>query len=143
MNRFIITMVALLLGPGPALADSIDQTSNENFISGSFTPETQTHAVKPGTEALIGAFRGRKCGRAPDFSKLMEQQIEQGMQIPADIIVFNGGVTEYKSRSCEGAAKARVIGVRLGKDFAGDELIFRFEHRGRQLKFVKKLDLAS
>ena len=137
-----IACVASVMNAGEIAG--VDMAPNNEFVSGAFTPEPQTHVVRPGVEIPIGAFRGRDCGQAPDFAKLMEQQIQRGMVIPEGITIYNAGVTEYKSRSCNGMAKARLVGVRIASDFTGDAiLIFRFENRGKKLEFPKTLVLGS
>ena len=121
----------------------VDLTPNETFVSGSFTPESQTHVVESGAEIPIGAFRGRDCGKVPNFAKLMEQQIKRGMVVPDGIMIFNAGVTEYNSRSCNGMAKARLIGVRVGPSFKGGELIFIFPTQQKTHRFTKTLRVVN
>ena len=94
---------------------SLDRTPSTTDV-GRVNPKRKSVAVHVGGGAIVAAFRASACGEpAPDFAKMLRDQIGDGLRVPDGITLYDAGIGHYTSSRCGKRAKARAVGVYGGK----------------------------
>lgn len=94
--------------PNVSLEGSPNQT-----VLGPIDPHQKTARTRVGRNVIIAAFRTSGCGRpAPDFEKMMRDQVGRGLSVPDGITLYDAGVGSYTSTRCGPDSKVRAIGAR-------------------------------
>jgi len=90
---------------------SLEGSPNEAEI-GPVDPQAKTARARAGGNVIVAAFRASGCGKpAPDFEKMMRDQVGDGLSVPDGITLYDAGVGHYTSTRCGKGAKARAIGA--------------------------------
>jgi len=93
--------------PNISLAGSPNAT-----VVGPVDPHQAAAATSLEGHVIIAAFRARECGEnAPDFTKLMRREFDDGFRVPDGITLYDAGVGLYTSTRCGPNTKARAIGA--------------------------------
>jgi hypothetical protein len=114
---FALALGASGLASLPRAAEPLTNISfagspNSNEV-GKVDPDTATIKMQVGVDIVIGGYRSRECGDpAPEFERLMRQQVDYGLKVPDGVTLFDGGVGYYSSGRCGGRVAARAIAAR-------------------------------
>jgi len=124
LSRTLIPLAAAALllaacGGGKDRRDIDAAPENVSFVGspnrtqiGPVDTRVEKVRVPLGGRAVVAAFRASGCGQdAPDFVGLMQDQAEQGLQVPDGITLYDAGIGTYRSSRCKGQVPARAIGV--------------------------------
>jgi len=94
---------------------SLDRSPSTTDV-GRVDPKRKAAKVGVGGNAIVAAFRASACGApAPDFAKMMRDQLGDGLRVPNGITLYDAGIGRYTSKKCGKRTKARAIGVYGGK----------------------------
>jgi hypothetical protein len=94
---------------------SLDRTPSTTD-AGRVDPKRKNVEVRAGDSAIVAAFRASGCGKpAPDFEKMMRDQVGGGLRVPDGVTLYDAGIGRYTSKKCGKGTKARAIGVYGGK----------------------------
>lgn len=90
---------------------SLDRTPSTTD-AGRVDPKRKSVKVGVGDSAIVAAFRASACGKpAPDFEKMMRDQVGGGLRVPEGVMLYDAGIGRYTSKKCGKRTKARAIGV--------------------------------
>ena len=81
-------------------------------VVGPVDPHQAAAATSLEGHVIIAAFRARECGEdAPDFTKLMRREFDDGFRVPDGITLYDAGIGLYTSTRCGPNTRARAIGA--------------------------------
>ena len=114
---------------------SLDRTPSTTDV-GRVDPKRKSVEVRVGDGAIVAALRASGCGKpAPDFEKMMRDQVGGGLRVPDGITLYDAGIGRYTSKKCGKRTKARAIGVYGGKP--GNYVLTFFEGKTKRTVTVK------
>lgn len=94
---------------------SLEGSPNQTAI-GLVDPNKETAKTQVGRNTIVAAFRASGCAKtAPDFEKMMRDQVGNGLSVPDGITLYDAGVGHYKSKTCGAGAKVRAIGAQANQ----------------------------
>ena len=104
--------------------------------AGRVDPKRKSVELRTGDSAIVAAFRAHGCGKpAPDFEKMMRDQVSGGLRVPEGITLYDAGIGRYTSKKCGKRTKARAIGVYGGKP--GTYVLSFFDGKTKKTVSVK------
>ncbi|HSF94724.1 MAG TPA: hypothetical protein VLA52_06815 [Thermohalobaculum sp.] len=120
-NRLVRTAAVLGLaaslaacggGRGPELTNISTAGSPSTNRVGPVDQHREMVTMRLGERGVVAVFRSGECGaRAPDFTRMMQGQVEDGLRVPEGIILYDAGIADYESSRCGTFVPARAIGV--------------------------------